>query len=176
LPDKIVFLDRDGVINQKAAEHDYISSWDDFHFLPDVPEAIRILNEAGYRIAVVTNQRGIALGCLTSERLEYLHSRMLNKLAKKKACVEWVFYCPHDNGECDCRKPGIGLFLRLEQFVDVRKSASWMIGDSPTDIQAGNAYGVKTIFIGEHDESAAYCCDNLLDAAILIKESCKCKC
>jgi histidinol-phosphate phosphatase family protein len=171
LPEKIVFLDRDGVINKKAPEREYITSWNDFHFLPGVPEAIRAINEAGYKIAVVTNQRGVALGRLTGVELEGLHDRMSSELAKKGASISWIFYCPHDNGECDCRKPGIGLFLKLEQILDVDKRASWMVGDSLIDIQAGNAYGVKTVFIGESCDGAAYCRCNLPEAAKIISSN-----
>jgi histidinol-phosphate phosphatase family protein len=176
LPEKIVFLDRDGVINYKAREHEYIISWDDFQFLPGVPEAIRKMNEAGYKIAVVTNQRGVALGRIAQDHLEYLHDKMCEELSRQHACVSWVFYCPHDYGECDCRKPKAGLLRKVEQFVNVDKPASWMIGDSFADIQAGNAYGVNTIFIGELHDVATYSCTDLLDAATLItKVGYRCK-
>lgn len=176
MPEKIIFLDRDGVINKKAAVHEYIARWENFHFLPDVPEAIRLMNEHGYKVAVVTNQRGIALGLTTNDEVERLHDKMREELLKKGACISWVFHCPHDYGECDCRKPNTGLLRRVEQFADVDKPASWMVGDSPIDIEAGRTYGVNTIFIGEECESAAYCCTSLSEAAALItrvKDECK---
>ena len=76
---RAVFLDRDGVINRKL-ENDYVKSWDEFHFLPDVIEAIKALNEKGYLVIVVTNQRGIARGLMTEKDLEEIHRRMLQEL------------------------------------------------------------------------------------------------
>jgi D-glycero-D-manno-heptose 1,7-bisphosphate phosphatase len=174
LPEKIIFLDRDGVINKKAAECGYITRWADFHLLPGVVAAIRLLNNAGYKIAVVTNQRCVALGLLTCRELEDLHDKMRSELIKKGAYVSWVFYCPHDRGVCECRKPGIALLCKVEQYVSVDKTASWMIGDSASDIEAGNSYGVKTIFIGETNSDAFFCCDSLIEAVKFIVENRAC--
>ena len=142
---KAVFLDRDGLINRQAAPHCYICRREDFAFLPGVPEAIRQLNEAGYLVLVVTNQRGVARGMLTPSQLEDVHRYMREELAKLGAHIDGIYVCPHDEGECDCRKPGIGLFLKAERDFSIDRARSWMVGDSATDAEAGEHYGVRSL-------------------------------
>ena len=142
---KAVFLDRDGIINRQAPEHDYIKSWDEFEFLPGVPEAIRRLNDAGYFVLVVTNQRGIARGMMTMEAVNTIHERMCQKLAGSGAVIRKVYVCPHEAGTCTCRKPDIGLFLQAEDDFDIDKKKSWMVGDSDSDVKAGQRYEIRTI-------------------------------
>ena len=142
---KAVFLDRDGLINVQAAPHHYITRWEDFHFLPGVPEAIRRLNEAGYLVLVVSNQRGVARGMLTMEAVEDIHRHMSAALAEAGAHIDGIYVCPHNEGECHCRKPETGLFLQAEKDFPIDKASSWMVGDSDTDTEAGRRYGVRTI-------------------------------
>ena len=142
---KTIFLDRDGVINCKAPEHDYIKNWQDFIFLPNVPEAISKLNHAGYIVIIVTNQRGIARGMMSTTDLDDIHKKMCEKLLCYDAKIDAIYVCPHDIGECTCRKPDIGLFLEAEKDFNISKSESWMIGDSDSDIEAGKRFGIKTI-------------------------------
>ena len=142
---KTIFLDRDGVINRQPAPHDYVKRWEEFEFLPGVPQAIRRLNEAGYRVLVVTNQRGIALQRMTTDDVNDIHSHMREELAKNGAHVDGIYVCPHDYGQCRCRKPDIGLFLQAERDFEIDKRASYMIGDDKSDIIAGQRYGVKGI-------------------------------
>jgi histidinol-phosphate phosphatase family protein len=142
---KVVFLDRDGVINRKAAEHDYIKSWKEFSFLPGVSDAVKRLNNAGFLVVVVTNQRGVARGMMSMEDVENIHEKMCCQLETEDAHIDAIYVCPHDIGQCNCRKPDIGLFLQAEADYEIDKSQSWMIGDSESDIIAGNRYGVQTI-------------------------------
>lgn len=142
---KAVFLDRDGLINVQAAPHHYITAWEDFHFLPGVPEAIRALNEAGYLVLIVTSQRGVARGMMTMEAVEDIHRRMCEALAEADAHIDGIYVCPHNEGECTCRKPDIGLFLQAESDFPIDRASSWMVGDSDTDVEAGRRYGVRTI-------------------------------
>ena len=120
---RAVFLDRDGVINRKL-ENDYVKSWDEFHFLPDVIEAIKALNEKGlpsseakgYLVIVVTNQRGIARGLMTEKDLEEIHRRMLRELQRHGARIDDIFYCPHDiKDNCNCRKPQPGMLIQAQK-------------------------------------------------------------
>lgn len=152
---KVVYLDRDGVINRQAPPHEYICRWDEFVFLPGVFEALRLLRENGYHAVVITNQRGIARHKLTAGEVDELHSRMCDEIRKHGGEIDGIYVCPHLDGECECRKPGIGLFLQSEKKIVPDKSSSWMIGDSATDVQAGKNYGVKTIFIGEKTQTEA---------------------
>ena len=138
-------MDRDGVINERAAPHQYITRREDFRFLPGVPGAIRALNEAGYLVLIVTNQRGVARGMTTMEAVDDIHRRMGEALEEEGAHIDGIYVCPHDYGQCTCRKPEIGLFLQAERDFPIDKAASWMVGDSDTDVEAGRRYGVRTI-------------------------------
>ncbi len=149
-----VFLDRDGLINRQAAPHHYISTPEDFEILPGVPEAIKRLNDAGFLVIVVTNQRGVARGMLTMEQVETVHQYLQSELAKHGAHIDAIYVCPHADGECTCRKPNIGLFLMAEKEFDIDKSQSWMVGDSDTDVEAGKRYGVLSILTNSLPQAA----------------------
>lgn len=145
---KAAFLDRDGVINRKAPEGQYITRWEDFQFLPRAAEGIALLNQAGFSVIVVSNQRCVAKGLLTVAGLELIHQRMLDQLAASNAFLTAIYYCPHDNQPtCSCRKPAPGMLLKAarEQSIDLLNS--WMVGDSDIDMQAGKTAGCKTLRI-----------------------------
>lgn len=142
---KAVFLDRDGLINDKAPEHEYIKCWSEFHFMPGVPAAIRQLNKAGYLVLIITNQQGVAKGMLRLADVEEMHCNMQEELAAYGAHIDGIYVCPHKSGVCSCRKPDIGLFLQAEQKFPIDRTRSFMVGDSQTDIEAGNRYGVRSI-------------------------------
>src|ERR1039457_849329 len=109
---RAAFLDRDGVINQKAPDNGYITRWEDMEILPGVGEAIALLNRAGFRVIVVTNQRCIAKKLITTDELEALHQRMRDDLSLAGATIDEVYYCPHElHAPCTCRKPRPGLLL-----------------------------------------------------------------
>lgn len=165
---KVIFLDRDGVINKCAKEHEYITQWENFEFLENVPEAIKLFKDEEYKIVVVSNQRGIARGIMTKDEVDELHKRVNEYLNKKGANIDYFLYCPHEIGECNCRKPDIGLFLAAERLFDVDKSHSYMVGDSESDIIAGHDFGVKTVFIGDHSSLADICCKSLYEAVQII--------
>lgn len=134
--DKILFLDRDGVINKKAPPHQHITTPDDFIILPNVKEALLYAKAKGYKIIVITNQRSVP-----KEIYDMIHTKMLTNLPE----IEDIFVCPHEDGECDCRKPLPGLFYQAANKYDVDKEQSLMIGDSQSDLDAATAYGVKAI-------------------------------
>src|SRR5689334_22943791 len=143
---KAVFLDRDGVINQKAPNGQYVTRWEDFHLLPGVVEGIAQLNRAGLRVIVVTNQRCVARGLLTEMELNKLHRRMSEDLAEAGATIDAIYYCPHElEPSCDCRKPAPGMLLEAARFHCLDLAASWMIGDSDSDLQAGKNAGCRTV-------------------------------
>lgn len=145
-PKKVVFLDRDGVINKKPPQADYVKSWEEFEFLPGVIEAIRILHSKGYKIFIITNQPGIARKKLSKKDLADIHKKMRMELKKYGAKIDKIYYCPHgwDEG-CFCRKPKPGLLLQTgrENFIDLTKSI--FIGDDSRDMEAGEKAGCKTI-------------------------------
>ena len=150
---RYIFLDRDGVLNRKLPEGAYVCDWAQFEWLPGAVEAIARINRAGSTVVVISNQRGIALGRMTAEQVEMIHARMQSDLARNGARLDAIYYCPHDYGECHCRKPDIGLFEQAcEDFPQANGHNSVVIGDSLSDIQAGRRLGMKTIFIeGESD-------------------------
>lgn len=150
---RAAFLDRDGVINQKSPEGQYVTSCDQFRFLPGVEEAIALLNRAGYIVIIVTNQRCVAKGLLTVQRLELMHKWMRRKLANAGAVIAAVYYCPHEKEPpCGCRKPAPGMLLAAADAHDIDLRASWMIGDSDADIEAGRGANCKTARILTADE------------------------
>jgi D-glycero-D-manno-heptose 1,7-bisphosphate phosphatase len=147
-PVRYVFLDRDGVLNRKQPEGAYVTSWEQFEWLPGAVEAITRMNSAGMTVMLVTNQRGIALGRFTDAQLGLIHSNMRAHLARYGARLDAIYYCPHDIGQCQCRKPDIGLFTQAcKEFPQAAAHNSVVIGDSLSDIQAGKRMGMKTIFI-----------------------------
>ena len=150
---RYVFLDRDGVLNRKMPEGAYVSDWAQFQWLPGATEAVARMNRAGLTVILVSNQRGIALGLYTPEQLELIHANMQTQLARQDARLDAIYYCPHDQGECHCRKPETGLFEQAwQRFPQANAQNSLVIGDSLSDIQAGHRLGMKTIFIdGEAD-------------------------
>src|SRR3954454_10176331 len=104
-----VLLDRDGTINVKAAEGEYVTSPEQLVLLDGAAAAIRRLNLARIRVAVITNQRGIALGRMTEADLAAVHRRLVQLLVAEGARVDAIFHCPHEKGTCDCRKPGTAM-------------------------------------------------------------------
>jgi D-glycero-D-manno-heptose 1,7-bisphosphate phosphatase len=147
-PVSYVFLDRDGVLNRKMPEGEYVRSWSQFEWLPGAEEAVARLNRAGMTTIVVSNQRGIALGLYTEADLEMIHFKMLGDLARRGASLGGVYYCPHDEGECNCRKPDIGMFEQaFQKFPDANPGNSVLMGDALSDIEAGRRLGMRTVFI-----------------------------
>lgn len=175
-----VFLDRDGTIN---VEKDYLYRIEEFEFTPGAVEAIKLLNQAGYLVVVVTNQSGVARGYYTEADVATLHRHIDTVLASQGARVDAWYYCPHhDQGKppynqtCDCRKPMPGMLQQaaLDHAIDLTRS--WMVGDKPADIDAGQAAGCKPVLVmtGYGAETADDVapgvprCSDLLEVARLI--------
>lgn len=143
-----IFLDRDGVIVRKAADGQYIANVSEMEFLPGSPEAIAELSRSGFKVIVVTNQRGVATGKITLSDLEEIHARLMHVVASFGGCICDIFYCPHDVSEdCTCRKPRAGMLLRAAEKHQLTLSECWMVGDAATDIEAGKSAGCKTALI-----------------------------
>ena len=153
---KAVFLDRDGVLNRKAPEGQYVTRWEEMEFLPGVREAVRLLNQAGYFVVVVSNQRCVAKGLITASELESMHTRMRDEFAIAGARIDAIYYCPHDfEPPCSCRKPQPGMLLEAARTHGLDLAESWMIGDSAHDAEAGRIAGCRTVRLMEADESSA---------------------
>lgn len=143
MSDRVVFLDRDGVINRAYAEHGVPhppSSVDDLEILPGVPAALARLRDAGFRLIVVTNQPDVARGRQTREAVEAMHERIRATLP-----IDEIRVCYHDDADgCICRKPKAGL-LQTGRPVDFGSSV--MVGDRWRDVEAGRAAGCRTVLV-----------------------------
>lgn len=133
LADKVVFLDRDGVINVDSP--DYIKSWSEFQFISGSLEALRRLNESGFTTIVITNQSAVNRGMIPEPVLHGMHDNMRRAVEKQGGCIADIFYCPHRPDEgCLCRKPKPGLIQQAQQQHRIDPSTAWMVGDSVKDI------------------------------------------
>lgn len=169
---KAVFLDRDGVINRKAPEGQYITAWGQVEFLPGVNESLQALSQAGFLLIIVTNQSAVSRNELAVDTLESIHRRMIRWLSQAGVNIDAVYYCPHDrNGKCQCRKPRPKMLLQAAQEHGIDLQQSWMIGDAATDIEAGLAAGCRTVWLrpadfnGGNPPPADFSADTIQDAA-----------
>jgi len=150
--DRAIFLDRDGTIIEDVP---FLTQIEQIRVLPGVPEALRLLKEAGFVLVVVTNQSAIARGRMTETGLACIHDELSCRLAQWGVAIDAFYYCPHLPGaalerydrECECRRPGAGLLERAasDRYLDLRRS--YMIGDSMRDMEAGRRAGCPTILI-----------------------------
>jgi len=164
---RAVFLDRDGVINRKAPEGRYVTRWAEVKFLPGAAEAVKRIHEAGFEVIVVSNQRAVAKGLISKTELEFLHVQMWQELFRGEKGFDAVYYCPHDSHPpCRCRKPQPGMFLTAAQDRGIDLAASWMVGDSESDVLAGRNAGCRTIRIGSPDTDCSTAADELAKSLV----------
>lgn len=158
---KAIFLDRDGTINRYVG---FLRDIKQFELLPNVSEAIKLINESGYLAIVVTNQPVIARGEVTFEELKQIHNKMETLLGEEGAYVDAIYFCPHhpDRGylneipelkcNCNCRKPHSGMLFQAAEDYNIDLSRSWMVGDSENDIRAGKGAGCSTALLCEESK------------------------
>jgi len=139
-----IFLDRDGVVIRNRA--DYVRSWDDVEFLPRAVSALSRLAASPYPIVFVTNQSVVGRGIISLEGAQAINRRLVSELRAQGCRIDGVFMCPHapEDG-CNCRKPKPGLLFQASEALGLDLSASVMIGDAWTDLQAGAAAGVPAL-------------------------------
>ena len=131
-------LDRDGVINFDSSE--YIKTPDEWIPIPDSIEAIALLNEAGHRVVIATNQAGIGRGLFTNETLQKIHEKMCNAVEAAGGKIDRVYFCPHRPDDfCDCRKPKPGLLHQIQHDFKIESNEMIFIGDSVRDFEAAIA-------------------------------------
>jgi len=151
----VAFLDRDGVINKDSG---YVGTVDRFEWVKGAPEAIRLLNESGYRVVIVTNQAGIARGYYTETKFLTFMAWMQEELKGMRAHIDASYYCPHhpEKGQgvykqqCECRKPKPGLLLQAIDEFQPDLKRSFLIGDKESDLEAGRRLGIA---VYQFDES-----------------------
>jgi len=147
---KAIFLDRDGVINKNR--DDYVKSTKELEIFSNIGKEILKLKMKGFLIIVITNQSVINRKIITIRELEEIHSTIQKFLIKSKTSIDKFYFCPHRPDEnCNCRKPKPGLILQAINEFSIDVSKSWMVGDSKTDIQAGEKAGCKTILLKKND-------------------------
>ena len=142
----LIILDRDGVINQDS--DDFIKSPEEWLPIEGSLEAIAQLNQAGYRVVVITNQSGIARGLFNVDALSQIHNKMRRMLAQVGGHVEAILYCPHGpDDNCQCRKPKAGLFEDLANRLRIDLTDVYAVGDSLRDLQAASLVGARPILV-----------------------------
>jgi len=157
---KVVFIDRDGVINVDPIG-DYIKRWEDFRFHEGVPENLKRLTEAEYKIILISNQAGVGDGVYPEEALWEIHEKMLESLKDRGVEIHASYFCLHGkNAGCECRKPKLGLFRKATQNgLSFDRSRTYFIGDKMSDVEAGKNFGLRTILVrtGHGPEHEALC-------------------
>lgn len=147
-----VFLDRDGTINEEVG---YLDRLDKLRLLPGAGEAVRLINRSGMKVVVITNQSGIGRGLFDEAFVDAVHAEMSRMLWEAGAAIDGFYFCPHHPTEgiaryrrsCSCRKPAPGLLLRAAAELAIDLSRSYMIGDMPKDVEAGQQAGAKGILV-----------------------------
>ncbi|MBP7032785.1 MAG: HAD family hydrolase [Syntrophobacterales bacterium] len=177
-----VFLDRDGTMNEEV---NYLSRMEQLRLYPQTVEAIRMVNAAGMKAVVVTNQSGIARGYFTEDFVRSVHDRINELLAPGGARIDGFYVCPHHpvygegiyKQDCECRKPKPGMLLRAAAELNVDLSRSYMIGDMLKDIETGKKLGVKGILVRTgygsnivRTDMPAYIAEDILEAVRWILE------
>ena len=141
-----IFLDRDGVINERR--DDYAKSISELKIFPHVGQSIQKLHELGFIVIVITNQSAINRGLITHEQLQKIHDKIQESLELSETKIDAFYYCPHTPEEsCYCRKPKSGLILEATSEWNINLDSSWFFGDSESDIIAGKSAGCKTMKI-----------------------------
>jgi len=156
---KIVFLDRDGVINKYPGDKNYVTSAKNFRFLPGVKIALKLLSDAGFMIFIVSNQAGVGKGVYSQKALDEITSKMIFGLVKDGVNISGVYYCIHKpDDHCACRKPNIGLIKKaLRDFMikDSNLRNKYFIGDSQIDIKTAKRAGLKSVLVLSGKEKLA---------------------
>jgi D-glycero-D-manno-heptose 1,7-bisphosphate phosphatase len=145
---RVVFLDRDGVINRFPGRKKYVTHLKKFKLLSGAREAVALLTRHGYRLYVISNQAGVAKGLYPKSELDRMTRYMLKELRKAGGRIHSVRYCLHrSDAGCSCRKPRTGNLRRATRGLRVDKKNSYFIGDSVMDILAGRSFGCKTVMV-----------------------------
>ena len=170
---KVVFLDRDGVINKEVG---YLHKIKDFEFIDGVFKACQAFQNLGYQIIIVTNQSGIGRRYYLEKDFHIVNNWMLKQFEKNNVSILDVCFCPHaPEDHCDCRKPKPGMLLAAQKKHHINMELSWMIGDKEADIQAANAASINNTIlvksghdIDESDSKATFILDSIQQSQSII--------
>lgn len=160
---KVVFIDRDGVINDDTG-HYYIYKVDDFKINDGVVEGLKLLVNSGYQLVLVTNQAGIAKQLYSHRDVKKVHAYLKKELKKNGIELLDIFYCPHHDSisSCNCRKPKPGMIIEAFEKCNIDRRKSYLIGDSVRDIEAGESAGLKKCFKIESNASIVEICKTIV--------------
>ena len=158
---KAVFLDRDGVINEKRDDH--VKNISEFKIFSGVGDAIKLLRDKGYLVIIITNQSAIGRKIISEKKLEEIHTELKNYLNQHDTYVESIYYCPHTPEEnCSCRKPKPGLLIKATNDFGINLEESYFIGDSESDLNAAKEARCKGILL-ENDQTLLEIVQNQLN-------------
>jgi len=147
---KCVFFDRDGIVNESPGKMRYVTRWQDFHLIPEFADCVSTAQHHGYDAVIVSNQSAVAKGLVSAEQVNEMHKRLKSLLSRKyQVKLLDIIYCPHNPGECSCRKPQPGMLLTMAERHNINLRVSWMVGDAETDVEAGRLAGCHTIIVRE---------------------------
>lgn len=171
---KAVFLDRDGVIN---VDKEYVLKIEDFELIPNTIDALKIMQEGGYILIIITSQSGIGRGYYTEQDFQKLNRHMLGLFSAKGIKISKVYHCPHSPDEgCNCRKPNISIINEAEKEFGIELKKSYVIGDKTSDIEMGKRAGCRTILVqtgkagrdGKYNVKPDFTAEDLYSGASLI--------
>jgi len=172
--DKVIFLDRDGVIN---IEKNYLYKIEDFEFVEGIFNALGYLQNLGYKLVIITNQSGIGRGYYTQAQYDILTEWLKQEFLNNHIYISEIYCCPHAPDEsCSCRKPKIGMIEQASKILNIDYANSWLIGDKNSDIQTAlNANIPNTIQVksghafDEKESKASYVANSIKDVLNIIK-------
>ncbi len=148
---KVIFLDRDGVINRYPGHKKYVTKLKEFHILPGALKAVKQLTKAGFKLFIISNQAGVSKGIYSQKKLDQINKRMLRKIRSRGGRIDEVFYCIHLPEEnCGCRKPRTGLIEKALAILKIKKLSkknAYFVGDSIRDVSAGKRAGCATVLV-----------------------------
>lgn len=153
---KAVFFDRDGVINHDPGDYTYLL--EEFTINPGIPENLKRLQDAGYKIILITNQGGISKKIYTHNHVEAIHKYLADELNKVDVKLTEIYYCPHHNNNenCICRKPNSLMIQKALARFDIDPKQSYMIGDKMRDVECAENAGVKGIKVDVNEDITKY--------------------
>ncbi|MBN3041280.1 MAG: HAD family hydrolase [Candidatus Omnitrophica bacterium] len=174
--EKVIFIDRDGVINEYPGDKKYVCSLNDFRFIPGSIEGIKKLYEKGFKLYIISNQAGVAKGLYSEQDLEKMNKKITKELKKNGVSLSGIFYCTHHpSQDCGCRKPKTGLLDKALSQTGAKPALTFFIGDSFKDMEAARSFGAKPVLVLSGREKISnrkswvfepdYVFDNLLVAA-----------
>jgi histidinol-phosphate phosphatase family protein len=161
-----VILDRDGVLNERPPRAQYVTDPGEFVWLPGALDALRLFNEGGYRVIVVSNQAGIARGAMSEDDLTRVHEKMQSETERAGGRIDAIYYCPHDWDEgCECRKPSPGMLFQAQRDFHLDLTRTYFIGDDERDGEAASRAACRWAMVTD-EESLLDLTERLLNVRV----------